>query len=171
MKYVYLSLFLLLAACGEGTGGTNQDAMQKWVGTNLADMQVQTLDGEVQSLQDMAGGMPIVLNVWATWCTPCLVEMPTLDALGKQGNYNVVAIATDSEPNVVKDFLRKQAWGSGLSVWFDALGAVTRTKLGAVGIPVTYVLDPSLTVVLVEAGERDWAHPRMVDKMEKALRK
>lgn len=171
MKKLFVASALLLAACGQGTGGTNQDAMQAWVGKNVADMQVQTLDGEVQKLSDMAGGKPVVLNVWATWCPPCLKEMPTLDALGKQGKFTVVAIGTDEKASVVKDFLRKQEWGSGMQVWFDSLGAVTRDKLGAKGIPVTYVLTPSLTVVMAEAGERDWAHPKMAAKMERALKR
>lgn len=171
MRGFFLAFALLLAACGQGAPATNQDAMQAWVGRNIADMTVQTLDGDVQKLADLKGGKPVVLNVWATWCPPCLKEMPTLDALGKQGKFEVVAIATDQDTKVVKTFLKKQAWGGGMAVWFDALGAVTRSTLGAKGIPVTYVLDKDLKIVMVEAGERDWAHPRMVAKMAAALAK
>lgn len=169
MRMILLAVALVLVGCGQGAPASNQDAMQVWVGKNIADLTVQTLDGEVQKLSDLKGGKPVVLNVWATWCPPCLQEMPTLDALGKQGQFNVVAIATDQDTATVKAFLKKQTWGPGMAVWFDELGAVTRDKLGARGIPVTYVLDPSLTVVMVEAGERDWGHARMVAKMEKAL--
>ena len=169
MKRLIICFALLLAGCGQGTQGTNQDAMQVWVGRNISDLKVQTLDGQPQALKDLAGGKPVVLNIWATWCPPCLKEMPTLDALGKQGKYSVVAIATDQTSDAVKAFLKKQGWGSGMAVWFDELGAVTRSQLGATGIPVTYVLDSSLTIVMVEAGERDWAHPSMAAKMAKAL--
>ena len=170
MHPILIAVALILVGCGQGAPATNQDAMQAWVGKNMADMAVQTLDGEVQALRDVGGGKPVVLNVWATWCPPCLKEMPTLDALGKQGRFTVVAIATDQDTKTVKAFLKKQAWGAGMTVWFDALGAVTRERLGAKGIPVTYVLDPSLTVVMVEAGERDWGHARMVAKMERVLK-
>lgn len=171
MRAILLLSALLLAGCGQDTSNTNQGAMQEWVGKNFADLTVQTLDGGTQPLKDLvADKKPIVLNVWATWCPPCLKEMPTLDALGKQGKYDVVAIATDKDAKDVKEFLKKQDWGTGVQVWFDSLGTVTRGK-GAIGIPVTYVLNPSLTVVMVEAGERNWAHPAMVAKMDKALAK
>lgn len=172
MKQLLVIIALVLAACGDsGATGAGQGPMQVWVGKNVADLSVQTLDGGVQPLKDVAGGKPVILNVWATWCSPCLREMPTLDALGKAGEFTVVAIATDKDAPVVKDFLRKQNWGQGMQVWFDGLGAVTRKQLGAVAIPVTYVLDPSLTIVMVEAGERDWGHEKMLGKMREALRK
>jgi thiol-disulfide isomerase/thioredoxin len=173
MRKALLALALMLAACGQGSGrGTNQDAMQAWVGRNLAEVTVQTLDGKPQPFKDLVkANKPVVLNVWASWCSPCLKEMPTLDALGKAGTFEVVAVSTDRDSKTAKTFLAKQAWGEGMTVWLDPWGSVTRKELGAVGIPVTYVLNPSLTVVMVEAGERDWNHPKMVAKMEKALAK
>lgn len=164
---------VVLVGCGEGDTASSDAQMQAMVGKNLAEVRVQTLDGEVQPLKDALAldlTKPTVVNVWATWCTPCLVEMPTLDALGKQGKFNVVAIATDKDAAVVKDFLKKQNWGSGVQVWFDSLGAVTRETMAARAIPVTLVLDPSLTVKMAVAGERNWVHPKMVAKMDEALR-
>lgn len=168
-----LVLLAGLAGCGDDSaGGASNAAMQAWVGKDLSALEVQTLDGQVQKLTDavLFTKKPVIVNVWATWCPPCLKEMPTLDALGKQGEFTVVAIATDQNAADVKDFLKKQAWGSGVQVWFDSLGAVTRAKLGAVGLPVTYVLDPSLTVRMVEAGERNWAHAKMVEKVRAAVK-
>lgn len=169
MRYVLAGICVLLVACGQGDD-VAQQTLQAWIGKDLSAVTVETLEGQPQGLRDAAlAGKPVVVNVWATWCTPCLKEMPTLDALGKQGNYTVVAIATDQDARTVKDFLRKQSWGSGVQVWFDSLGAVTRKAMGATGIPVTFVLDKDLKVRLAEAGERDWAHPSMARKMERAL--
>lgn len=47
------------------------------------DFAFETLDGKAARLSDYAGKV-IVLNFWATWCVPCLMEMPTLEALHKQ---------------------------------------------------------------------------------------
>lgn len=162
---------LLLSACQEDDSSAQQ-VMQAWVGKDLSAMVVKTLDGQPQPLKDVQmDGKPVVVNVWATWCAPCLKEMPTLEALGKHSNYTVIAIATDRDAETVKAFLKRQQWGQGMQVWFDSLGEVTRKEMGARGIPVTFVLDKDLKVRMAEAGERDWAHPRMLHKMEKALAK
>lgn len=157
VRGMVFAVALLLAACGEGDSGKVAKGFEAWVGRDVSALEVQTLDGEVQPLRDVAlDGKPVVLNVWATWCPPCLKEMPTLDALGKQGNYTVVAIATDGEAETVKEFLKKQAWGSGVRIWFDANGIVTREKLGVAALPVTFVLDKELKVVDVQTGAHDW---------------
>ena len=163
-------LHATLSAC-QSQNDTNA-AYQKFIGLSAQDITVKTLDGEAQPLNEpfTVGGKPVILNVWATWCPPCLVEMPTLDALGKSGKYTVIAIATDKDATTVKEFLREQNWGSGLTIWHDPLGAETRAKLGANALPVTYILSPDLTIKAVEAGERDWNHPSMLKKIEGALK-
>lgn len=148
-----------LAACDQApTPG--EAVLQHTLGQNVAKLQVQTLDGAPQPFTDLipAGtATPVVLNIWATWCTPCLVEMPTLDALGRSGRARVVAIATDPSATVVKDFLRNQHWGRGIEIWHDPRGIITREALSAKALPSTYVLNPSLTIIYAVAGERDWA--------------
>lgn len=161
----------MLAGCGDSNDSPTQQAVQKFVGQDFSHIEVQTLDGQPQPFKDAAmDGKPVVMNVWATWCAPCVVEMPKLAELGKQGKYTVVAIATDADAKDVKEYLKKQSWGQGVQIWFDKLGGVTRDKMGAGAIPVTYVMDKHMKVRMVEAGERDWVHPTMESKMEEALR-
>lgn len=167
MRLVMLALLLVvcgLVACGSDVS-ESQRQMQAYVGTETKSLVVQTLDGEAQPFADLllaedmggAGGKPVVVNVWATWCPPCIKELPSLDMLGKSGKAKVIAIATDKDVQTVKDFLREQPYGNGMTVWFDASGIISREALGARALPVTYVLDPAtLTVVQVEAGDRDW---------------
>jgi thiol-disulfide isomerase/thioredoxin len=168
MKQVLMmAALLMLAACGNRES-PEQRAMDKWVGKDFSGIVVQTLDGEPQPLKDVAGNKHIVLNVWATWCPPCIHELPTLDALGKSGHAVVVTIATDKDTAKVKDFLREQNWGSGMLTWFDSQGIVTREKMGAAAIPVSYILGPDLKVRRVETGERDWNSVPMIETIEQA---
>jgi thiol-disulfide isomerase/thioredoxin len=161
----------LLAACGDTATPADAALEAKFKGKNISSLSVATLDGTAQALNDplLLNGKPVIINVWATWCAPCLKEMPTLDALGKTGQYTVLAIATDADAQTVKDYLRRQPWGSGLTVLHDRLGATTRRELGAVALPITYVTDPSLTIKKIAVGERDWHHPRMQQQIERAL--
>ena len=164
-----LSVAVLATACSDPKPA-GQAALEGWLGKNLAGVVVQTLAGQPQPLKDVAGGQPVLVNVWATWCPPCIQELPSLAALAKQGGYTVVAIATDADAKTVKDYLRKQPFGPELQVWWDPLGQVTREAMGATGLPSTLLLDASLTVKLVAAGERSWNHPEMLTKMQAALR-
>lgn len=156
MRYVWLVAALVLAAC-DNAPSPGELVLKHTLGQNVAALQVQTLDGAPQPLADLAGGtQPIVLNIWATWCTPCVAELPSLAALGQSGRARVVAIATDASATVVKDFLRQQSWGQGFEIWYDPRGMVTRDALSAKALPSSYVLNPSLTVIYAVAGERDW---------------
>jgi thiol-disulfide isomerase/thioredoxin len=99
-------------------------------------------------------GKPLLLNFWATWCAPCVAEMPMLDTFQREhAGWNVVGLAVDN-PEPVRDFVvkRKVEFAIGLvgfagsdlarelgnsagalpfSVIFDRNGAVKDKKLGA----------------------------------------
>lgn len=169
LRSLVLAAVLLLCACGEKSG-PGQAALEKYMGKNFSDLRVQTLEGKPAVLKDYAKGKPVVLNVWATWCAPCLEEMPSLEALGKEGKYAVVAISTDKDAATVKDYLQKNNLGGGMTVLWDSLGMVTTGEVGSRALPASYVLDANGVVKLVAAGPRDWAHPKMQARMEKALK-
>ncbi len=156
-----LAVLVGLGGC-DSAPNPAEAVLRHTLGQNVAELSVQTLDGAPQpfaALQESpANSLPVVLNIWATWCTPCLAEMPTLDALGRSGRARVVAIATDASATVVKDFLRQQSWGQGVEIWHDPRGIVTREALSAKALPSTYVLNPSLTITYAVVGERDWAN-------------
>ncbi len=162
---------LALVGCSEAPT-LGEVAMQSRIGTTITATTVHTLEGEPIRIAEAlatAPTKPLLVNVWATWCTPCIEEMPSLAALGREGQVQVVAIATDASATTVKNFLRQQSWGPGLEVWFDANGLVTREALGAKGLPVTLLANPQGKVVYATAGGQDWASPALRAKMANAL--
>ncbi len=50
-------------------------------------------------------GKPVLVNLWATWCAPCVAELPTLDALATSGKVRVIAVSQDQDPAKVAPFL------------------------------------------------------------------
>jgi thiol-disulfide isomerase/thioredoxin len=171
MRWISLFLSAFVVACSDADSA-GEKAMQPMLGKNLAEVEVQTLEGQFQPFKTLlaeADGRPVVVNVWATWCPPCIEEMPELDALGRSGKARVVAIATDASATVVKDYLRTQTWGQGMEIWFDAHGRTTREALRARALPTSVVLDSSLTVVYGVAGPKKWMSEAMAKKMKPAL--
>jgi len=113
-------------------------------------------------------GKVLVVNFWATWCAPCVKEMPTLDALeAKLGGpeFEVVAIAQDREgAKVAKPFADKNAW-SNLDFYTEAGGKFMReARLN--GLPTSLIIDKTGQEVGRVEGELDWASPGV----EKVLR-
>lgn len=66
------------------------------------ELEFPTLDGESRAISDFLG-KPMVLNFWATWCPPCVKEMPDLDFLHqKYPDITIVGLAVDTASNIVK---------------------------------------------------------------------
>jgi thiol-disulfide isomerase/thioredoxin len=118
----------------------------------------------VYSFQDATGktvtlatfrGTPVLLNLWATWCGPCVKELPTLDALAKREGaaMHVVALSQDTDPAKVAPFLRAHGIAT-LHPFTDAkmawLPAVTAN------LPTTLLFDADGKEVWRTAGDLDW---------------
>lgn len=165
LKFILGMCLLLVAACD---GGAPQTSAQKLVGQPFPLFEVMDGAGDTVPVIPERIEKPIVLNVWATWCPPCIKEMPALDALGAQGNYKVIAVATDRNRKAVSDYLREQPLNN-IRILHDAGGKHTREHLYAVGLPHTYIIDTQGIIRAVEAGERQWDHPAMQQKIRNVL--
>ena len=119
--------------------------------------QLPNLANQPKQLADFKG-QHVLLNFWATWCVPCVEEMPALERLYQQlrpHGLTVVAISTDTiETAKIEAFARK------LNVTFpilrDADQAVSKTY-GARDLPSTFLLNPKGEVVAAAKGARDWS--------------
>ena len=107
----------------------------------LMQMQLPDLNGASQSLSGWKG-QPIVVNFWATWCAPCVREMPELDALQKKyPHVRFVGIGVDSAANMQKFVEKVQV---SYPLWVIGAGAIdTLRKLGnpSGGLPFTIVFN------------------------------
>jgi thiol-disulfide isomerase/thioredoxin len=113
------------------------------VGEKIAPFDLPTLEGGASASHEWGGGPPIVLNFWATWCQPCLHEIPVLQELHRSGAAKVVSIALDQGgAPVIAGFVRDQA--IDYPVLLGDLGLLQ--DLGSSSIPFTLVLDRELRV-------------------------
>ncbi|HYC52648.1 MAG TPA: TlpA disulfide reductase family protein [Gemmatimonadaceae bacterium] len=117
----------------------------------------------VRSLDDYRGRV-LVLNVWATWCPPCVYEMPSFERLREQvadSNLRIVAVSVDEF--VPGDSVL--AFARGLGVTFEILHDSSRAIDRAyqiTGYPETFVIARDGTIRKKWIGPADWASPANV---------
>ncbi|RYY27438.1 MAG: TlpA family protein disulfide reductase [Sphingomonadales bacterium] len=101
-------------------------------------------------------GKPVLLNLWATWCAPCVKEMPTLDALAvaKGDALNVVVISQDLKgAEMVTPFFEKAKFKK-LEPWLDT--DITWSMTLGANLPMTILYDSAGKEVWRVSGEMDW---------------
>ncbi len=119
------------------------DADELKEGDVAPDFQLETLSGETMRLSDYQGKI-VVLNFWATWCPPCVEEMPHLQAFyenNKDQAIVVIAVNLTSEDNgidAVEEFVKEHELTFPIPLDHD--GTIGE-QYGAFAIPTSYIID------------------------------
>jgi thiol-disulfide isomerase/thioredoxin len=102
-------------------------------------------------------GKPVLVNLWATWCAPCVVEMPLLDKLAGDmaGKLPVLTVSEDFKPELVPPFFAQKGY-KNLTQWTDAAMALPPTY-GASALPLTVLYDKNGKEIWRVIGGFDWA--------------
>ncbi|MBI5047890.1 MAG: TlpA family protein disulfide reductase [Deltaproteobacteria bacterium] len=135
------------------------------------DFTLNNLDGRRVSLKDFKGKV-IFLNFWATWCTPCVIEMPSMEVLHKRyKDKGLVVLAVNSEEGVkkVSSFIKKKSYT--FPVLLDSDGSVINNSYRAMGFPTTYLIDRSGMVIGKAEGAREWDSLESFKLIEEILKK
>lgn len=105
-------------------------------------------------------GRPVLVNLWATWCGPCVLEMPMLDSLAEKhnGKLAVVTVAQDQDQEKVAKFFADQQFRH-LQPWLDPdMQLSDHYKTGV--LPTTVLYDKDGKEVWRMVGAHDWANSR-----------
>ncbi len=127
--------------------------------------------GRPLTLADFSGKV-ILLNIWATWCIPCIAEMPTLDRLqAKLGgpDFQVIVLSIDiGGVPVVEKFYRALNL-KALGIYVDKT-ARARIALGISGIPTTLLIDRQGREIGRLAGPAEWDSPEAIKAIRRYLK-
>ncbi|MGQ0713848.1 MAG: TlpA disulfide reductase family protein [Gemmatimonadaceae bacterium] len=155
-----VSIVLLLAGGAfAATHALRDELFPVTLGSEAPPFAAATLDvpATTRTLDDYRGKV-ILLNVWATWCTPCIVEMPTLEALYrefKDADFEVIAVSID-RPNTEQAI---RAFVKELSLTFDVLhdpaGDISRAYQ-VTGYPETFVIGRDGVIRKKVVGATNW---------------
>jgi peroxiredoxin len=162
-------LFLLIAGIGiivllqtkdYSMNLTGQARLGK--GAKAPDFALPGLDGEMVRLADQKGKV-VFLNIWATWCPPCVEEMPSMEKLYQQlkgEDFKILAVSLDENgAEAVLPFMKKHKLN--FTALLDAKGTM-KYKYQTTGVPETFIIDRNGIIVEKVIGPRDWATPEAI---------
>jgi cytochrome c biogenesis protein CcmG, thiol:disulfide interchange protein DsbE len=169
-RTIGMAVVLAVIATFAVWGWTNRDAFAPAeIGTRAPEFSAVTLDGQPAGLGDFAGQV-LLLNIWATWCPPCIEEMPSLQRLHdnlKDEGFSVVAVSIDALPGGLGALGQEggnvQAFvdhfGLNFPVLHDPTGEIQR-RYGAPGLPASFIIDRDGRIRHKILGARDWEEPQ-----------
>ena len=125
---------------------------------------VDDLDGKPVEFASFQG-KTVFLNVWATWCGPCVKEMPSIASLAadpKLKGVTFVCVSVDDSPDTVKRFLKGKGWPMTI-LHASGVPKVFETD----GIPATFIIAPDGKIVASVVGSAEWNDPEVVKFLAK----
>jgi thiol-disulfide isomerase/thioredoxin len=161
MKRSALPVILLLLAFGAVL------LLQQWQREPIAhfaapDFVLPDLEGRLHQLANLRGRV-VFLNLWATWCPPCRLEMPSMERLHRRFRtrpFSMLAVNEDGEDgNAVAPFV--QSLGLTFPVLLDHQGRLP-PRYGVTGYPETFIINRAGDVVKHIIGPADWDREDMV---------
>ena len=136
----------------------------------LPALQFEDAKGQKRSLGDFRGKV-VLLNVWATWCTPCREEMPALDRLQAQlggPGFHVLAISVDQQGSEIAQRFFKEVGLRSLDFYIDR-SAKAAFQLEAQGLPVSILIDRQGREVGRKLGAAAWDSTEVVEELRRRI--
>ena len=134
-------------------------------GDSAPDFDVITDSGRKMSVSNF-GGRVLVLNFWATWCPPCISELPSLNAMAQElkgSGVVVLGISVDKDKAAYEKFLKK------VKLNFETSrdpGADISTEYGTFKYPETYIISRDGKVLEKFIADRDWTEPQIIARLK-----
>ena len=119
------------------------------------------LDGKMVRLADYRGKV-VLVNIWATWCKPCVDEMPSMEKLYRKfkgEDFEILAVSIDAPGlKVVAPFMKKS--NLTFPALIDSEGAI-KTVYGITGVPESFIIDQQGILIKKIVGPVNWATPNI----------
>lgn len=160
---------MVLICCAQMTTAAGLEKTMKITQPPISVPRTQFFDGSRQITLNIFRGHFIIVNFWATWCTPCMMEMPSLDRLARRmakNNVKVIAISQDDGGAVqVQPFIDRLNL-TKLHVLYD-LEKKSSRDFAIRGLPTTVLLSPEGQILARLEGEAQWDKGPLFEQISK----
>lgn len=137
------------------------EVKEKWL---AEDFTLKDENGKPHTLSSYRGKV-VVINFWATWCPPCLKEMPSMERAHKKWTregIEILAINAGEDEDSIFAFTGE--YNISFTVLLDENSSVL-DRFPSIGLPTTYVIDPQGYVIYRAVGSREWDDPKITEKL------
>lgn len=172
--FVMVVCFSFVACSQQGkenqSGSTSEaeERVSENAETSTSDVVFTNENGDAVSLQSLKGKV-VFINFWATWCPPCIHEMPSISQLKERykGNSNIIFLMVDVDGKMEKSkaFMKKNNYD--LQVYIPK-SSIPTNFLGR-AIPATVILDKNGDMITRLEGGRDYSSPEITQALDELI--
>jgi len=165
MRTIFSILFIASVLSGTALADTPGEVK---IGGYLREATLHSFTGKDRKFSDYKG-KPLIINVWASWCSPCRSEMGSLNRLARRyggKEFNVIGISTDDDGLAAARFIQQS------KIIFENFldsHVFLENMLGANTIPLTILVDAQGRVLEKARGAYEWDDPKIVDEIGKVF--
>ena len=147
-------------------GSPSEIALENQKSVSSFDWILLDLEGKQHNFSSAHGKITIV-NMWATWCPPCVAEMPSLQKLyDKYGDQLAFYFVSNENPSILNKFLKAKEYT--FPVYIPASNYPKEFESNS--LPTTYVLDQEGKIIMEEVGAHDWYSDSFLEKIDEMLK-
>ena len=176
MKFFFISIFLILTTISSSSHSKEEkDIINRFLKEeledfelskekqNISDLKFKDDEGKEISFSDFQDKI-LLVNFWATWCAPCIKEMPSLDRLKKKinKNFDVIAISVDRDGvKKVKDFFNENKI-TNLEEYFDTKNSLAK-EMNLIGLPTSFFINKKGDLIGYFQGDLEWDNNTVIE--------
>jgi len=176
MKFFFISIFLILTTISSSSYSKEEKGIiNSFLKEELEDFE---LSKEKQNISDLIfkdnqekeipfsdfKGKVLLVNFWATWCVPCIKEMPSLDRLKSKvdGNFDIIAISLDRDgKKKVTDFFNENKI-TNLEKFFDVKNSLAK-EMNLIGLPTSFFINKKGDLIGYYQGDMEWDNNNVIE--------
>jgi thiol-disulfide isomerase/thioredoxin len=161
-----LILVLMMSQCSETKKPEQNSEEKKGATTFAGGIELVDLNGESIDLSEHKG-KAIILNIWATWCKPCIEEFPSMQTLQSELDPSeyVMLFASSEDLERIKKFKDKNEFD------LNFIRLLTSPEsLGIYSLPITFIISREGELLLTQNGSKHWGSTESIEEIKKLVK-